>query len=178
MSENPVPRPVVLCVLDGWGHSAETADNAIVQANTPAWDGLMARWPHALLACSGAEVGLPDGQMGNSEVGHMNIGAGRVMLQDLPRIDAAIEDGELTRNPALRHAIARLKETGGTAHLMGLLSPGGVHTHQDQMAALANEIAAAGVPVAVHAFLDGRDTPPTSGLGFASHSLASRPAHA
>jgi 2,3-bisphosphoglycerate-independent phosphoglycerate mutase len=155
MSDRVTPRPVVLAILDGWGHREQCESNAICQAATPNLDRLTRTGPQALIDASETQVGLPSGQMGNSEVGHMNIGAGRVVLQDLPRIDAAIEDGELTRNPALRHAIARLKETGGTAHLMGLLSPGGVHSHQDQMAALANEIAAAGVPVAVHALLDG-----------------------
>ncbi len=168
MSDRVTPRPVVLAILDGWGHREQCESNAICQAATPNLDRLTRTSPQALIDASETQVGLPSGQMGNSEVGHMNLGAGRVVLQDLPRIDDAIEDGELARNPALRHVIARLKETGGTAHLMGLLSPGGVHSHQDQMAALANEIAAAGVPVAVHAFLDGRDTPPRSALGFLS----------
>jgi 2,3-bisphosphoglycerate-independent phosphoglycerate mutase len=166
MSDRVTPRPVVLAILDGWGHREQCESNAICQAATPNLDRLTQTGPQALIDASETQVGLPKGQMGNSEVGHMNLGAGRVVLQDLPRIDDAIEDGELARNTALRHVIARLKETGGTAHLMGLLSPGGVHAHQNQMAALANEIAAAGVPVAVHAFLDGRDTPPRSALGF------------
>ena len=155
-------RPVVLCILDGWGHRAERTDNAIALAATPAYDTLMSKCPHALLETSGAEVGLPAGQMGNSEVGHTNIGAGRVVLQDLPRIDAAIADGTLAQAPALADLIAALKASGGRCHLIGLVSPGGVHSHQDQMAALARIVAGAGVPVAVHAFLDGRDTPPRS----------------
>ena len=126
----------------------------------------MARWPHAHLQASEHYVGLPDGQMGNSEVGHTNLGAGRLVMQDLPRIDAAIASGELARMPALRDFIARLKQTGGTAHLLGLLSPGGVHSHQHQIAALARIVAEAGVPVAVHAFLDGRDTPPKAALSY------------
>lgn len=158
------PKPVVLCILDGWGHRVERENNAIALANTPTWD----RWvgdngqPHALIETSGIDVGLPDGQMGNSEVGHMNIGAGRVVLQDLPQIDAAVASGSLVRRPALQDLIATLKTTGSACHLMGLVSPGGVHSHQDHMVALAHEIASSGVPVKVHAFLDGRDTPPKS----------------
>lgn len=158
-------RPVVLCVLDGWGHRTERSDNAIALAATPAYDHMIATCPHTLLATSGGGVGLPDGQMGNSEVGHTNIGAGRVVLQDLPRIDAAITDGSIATAPALTGLIAALKASGGVCHLMGLVSPGGVHSHQDQMAALARIVAEAGVAVAVHAFLDGRDTPPKSARG-------------
>ncbi|RAU24036.1 2,3-bisphosphoglycerate-independent phosphoglycerate mutase [Paramagnetospirillum kuznetsovii] len=160
------PRPVVLCILDGWGWREDSADNAIAQADTPNWDRFLAAYPHALLASSGLQVGLPDGQMGNSEVGHMNLGAGRVVMQDLPRIDTAVADGSLARNPALTEMIAKVKAKGGTCHLMGLLSPGGVHSHQDHLAALARTIADAGVRVAVHAFLDGRDVPPSSAKGF------------
>jgi 2,3-bisphosphoglycerate-independent phosphoglycerate mutase len=156
------PRPVVLCVLDGWGCRSEPADNAIRAAKTPNWHRFLDTSPHARLQASELYVGLPEGQMGNSEVGHMNLGAGRVVMQDLPRIDRAIEDGSLERNPALIEFIAALKASGGTAHLMGLLSPGGVHSHQRHLAALARLIDAAGVPVRVHAFLDGRDTPPKS----------------
>ncbi len=160
------PKPVVLAILDGWGHRVETTDNAIALANVPTWNRFIATCPHALVETSGLDVGLPDGQMGNSEVGHMNIGAGRVMMQDLPRIDKAIAEGAIKTNPALTDFIAKLKISGGTAHLVGLLSPGGVHSHMDQIAALAALIDAAGVPVAIHALLDGRDTPPSSGLGF------------
>ncbi len=160
------PRPVVLCILDGWGYRAETADNAIALGDTPNWDRLVATCPNSLIETSGLDVGLPHGQMGNSEVGHMNLGAGRVVMQDLPRVDAAVADGSLARNPALTSFIDTLKKTGGTAHLMGLVSPGGVHSHQDHMVALVRTITAAGVPVAVHAFLDGRDTPPASGKEF------------
>ena len=156
------PRPVVLCVLDGWGCRSERADNAILQAKTPNWDRFMRTAPHARLEASELYVGLPQGQMGNSEVGHTNIGAGRVVLQDLPRIDQAIADGSLARSPALAAFIAALGESGGAAHLMGLMSPGGVHSHQDHIAALARLLAEAGIPVKVHAFLDGRDTPPRS----------------
>ncbi len=160
------PRPVVLCILDGWGERAESDHNAIALADTPTWDRLVTQYPTARLDASGLEVGLPDGQMGNSEVGHMNLGAGRVVMQDLPRIDAAAADGSLAANPALRECIAALRESGGACHLMGLMSPGGVHSHQDQMAAIARAVSGAGVPVIVHAFLDGRDTPPSSALGY------------
>jgi 2,3-bisphosphoglycerate-independent phosphoglycerate mutase len=160
------PRPVVLCILDGWGERADAADNAIERAQTPVWHGLLARWPHARLQASEHYVGLPDGQMGNSEVGHTNLGAGRLVLQDLPRIDKAIAAGELATMPALQDFIAKLKASGGVAHVMGLISPGGVHSHQDQIAALARIVAEAGMPVAVHAFLDGRDTPPKSASDF------------
>jgi 2,3-bisphosphoglycerate-independent phosphoglycerate mutase len=166
------PRPVVLCILDGWGAREDGPDNAIALADTPNWDRFMASAPHALLDASEHEVGLPAGQMGNSEVGHMNIGGGRVVLQDLPRIDRAIEDGTLARSPALAEFIGKLKASGGACHLMGLLSPGGVHAHQSHMAALANLVAAAGVPVRVHAFLDGRDTPPSSARGYIQRFLA------
>jgi 2,3-bisphosphoglycerate-independent phosphoglycerate mutase len=171
------PRPVVLCILDGWGWREQREDNAIALANTPNWDGLLARYPHALLKTSGLAVGLPDGQMGNSEVGHMNLGAGRVVMQDLPRIDTAVADGSLATNPVLLKMIATLKANGGTLHLMGLLSPGGVHSHQDHIAALARTISDAGVPVAIHAFLDGRDTPPSSAKEFLERFLADVKGH-
>jgi 2,3-bisphosphoglycerate-independent phosphoglycerate mutase len=132
----PRPRPVVLCILDGWGERPAADDNAIEQAKTPVWHRLMARWPHAQLEASEHFVGLPDGQMGNSEVGHTNIGAGRVVMQDLPRIDAAIRSGELAAMPPLRDFISRVKAGGGIVHLIGLMSPGGVHSHQRQTAAI------------------------------------------
>ena len=160
------PRPVVLCILDGWGERAATDDNAVADAKAPVWRELMRRAPHALIDASEHHVGLPDGQMGNSEVGHMNIGAGRVVMQELPRIDQAIADGSLAGNPALAEFLRKLKASGGRCHMLGLLSPGGVHSHQKHMAALAKLVAAAGVPVAIHALLDGRDTPPSSARGF------------
>ena len=166
MEKRSTARPVVLCVLDGWGQRSERADNAIAEARTPVWDALVEKYPHALLNTSGLDVGLPAGQMGNSEVGHMNLGAGRAVLQDLPRIDAAIADGSLARSPELTDMIEKLRQSGGRCHLMGLLSPGGVHSHQDHMAALINILSAAGVAVTLHAFLDGRDTPPSSAAGF------------
>ncbi len=163
---NSRPRPLVLCILDGWGERQKADDNAIEIARAPNWHCLKARWPHAQLQASEHYVGLPDGQMGNSEVGHTNIGAGRLVLQDLPRIDAAIAEGKLASMPVLRGFIAKLKESRGTAHLIGLMSPGGVHSHQRQIAALARILADAGVPVAVHAFLDGRDTPPKAAASY------------
>jgi 2,3-bisphosphoglycerate-independent phosphoglycerate mutase len=165
-------RPVVLCILDGWGHGKASDSNAIALADTPAWDGLLADNPHSLIDASGGEVGLPDGQMGNSEVGHMNIGAGRVMMQDLPRINATIADGRLAAAPALVSLIDALKTSGGTCHLMGLLSPGGVHSHQAHIVALAEILSKAGIPVAIHAMLDGRDTPPRSAEAFMTTFLA------
>jgi 2,3-bisphosphoglycerate-independent phosphoglycerate mutase len=165
----------VLCILDGWGEREETDFNAIAAADTPVWDRLRATCPRARLDSSGGEVGLPDGQMGNSEVGHTNIGAGRVVRQDLPRIDAAAADGSLAKAPMLAAFIEALKNSGGTAHLMGLISPGGVHSHQDQITGLANILADAGIPVAVHAFLDGRDTPPSSGRGYMEDFLGAAP---
>src|SRR3569832_751110 len=123
-------RPVMLVVLDGWGWREEKADNAVRQAHTPTFDRLWGHGPHALLHTSGKDVGLPDGQMGNSEVGHLNLGAGRVVMQDLPRIGHAIADGSIASLPALAELMGKLKASGGTCHLMGLVSPGGVHSHQ------------------------------------------------
>ena len=155
-------RPVMLVVLDGWGWREETADNAVRQARTPTFDRLWTAGPHAFLRTSGRDVGLPPGQMGNSEVGHLNIGAGRVVMQDLPRIGDAVASGEINKAPALTGLIAALKKSGGTCHLIGLVSPGGVHSHQDHAAALAKFLTDAGVPTVVHAITDGRDTPPQS----------------
>ena len=142
-------KPFVLCILDGWGERKARDHNAIALAHTPTWDRLRATCPTARLQASAGDVGLPEGQMGNSEVGHMSLGGGRVVMQDLPRIDAAIADGSLARRPALTDFIGRLRDGGGVCHLMGLLSPGGVHSHQNQMAALARLVGCAGVPVAV-----------------------------
>ena len=165
--DKPVkPRPVVLCILDGWGYRPETDDNAIALAATPVYDRLMETCPQALLKTSGTAVGLPGGQMGNSEVGHLNLGAGRVVDQDIRRVDAAIADGALAAKPALTRLIERLQDSGGVCHLLGLVSPGGVHSHQDHIAALAGILDAAGVRVAIHAFLDGRDTPPAAATGY------------
>jgi 2,3-bisphosphoglycerate-independent phosphoglycerate mutase len=156
------PRPAVLCILDGWGHRPDPKDNAILDARTPNYHKLIATCPQGLIDASETFVGLPKGQMGNSEVGHMNLGAGRVAVPDMPRIDKAVEDGSLPRNKILTELVATLKKSGKACHLMGLASPGGVHAHQDHLIALANDIAGGGVTVWVHAFLDGRDTPPRS----------------
>ncbi len=156
------PRPLVLCILDGWGHSESTNDNAILEANTPRWDALSSQYPHSLLATSGEAVGLPEGQMGNSEVGHMNIGSGRVVMQELPRIDHSIRTGALASNPELIRFAESLKKTGGACHLVGLMSPGGVHAHERHVIALAGVLATEGIKVYIHAITDGRDTPPSS----------------
>jgi 2,3-bisphosphoglycerate-independent phosphoglycerate mutase len=150
----------MLVVLDGWGWREERADNAVLLARTPNFDALWQAGPRAWLRTSGADVGLPEGQMGNSEVGHLNLGAGRVVMQDLPRIDAAIADGTIGQLPALTGFIEALRASGGVCHLLGLVSPGGVHSHQAHAGALARLLAAASVPVRLHAFTDGRDTPP------------------
>ena len=169
-------RPVMLAILDGWGLRDDPADNAVRQARTPTFDRLWAAGPHSRLHTSGLDVGLPPGQMGNSEVGHLNIGAGRVVMQELPRINNAVESGEIARAPALMTFIARLKESGGTCHLMGLVSNGGVHAHQDHAVGLAKILANAGVPTVVHVFTDGRDTPPESGNGFVTEFIKALPA--
>ena len=169
-------KPVVLCILDGWGLSETREANAPVLADTPHFDRLMATCPHATLITHGPDVGLPIGQMGNSEVGHTNIGAGRVVAMDLGRIDLAIEDGSFAANDGLRRFIARLEETGGTAHLMGVVSDGGVHGHLRHVVTAAEIIAAAGVPVVLHAVTDGRDVLPRSAPDFFSGLEDSLPA--
>jgi 2,3-bisphosphoglycerate-independent phosphoglycerate mutase len=159
----PAVRPVVLVILDGFGCREATPDNAIARAKKPNWDGLIAACPHTAIDASGLAVGLPRGQMGNSEVGHLNIGAGRVIYQDYTRIDHAIETGEFARNAALSGAVATAKARGTALHVLGLVSPGGVHSHERQIAAMVEMAATGGAPrVLVHAFLDGRDTPPKS----------------
>ncbi|WP_374358233.1 2,3-bisphosphoglycerate-independent phosphoglycerate mutase [Thermomonas sp.] len=157
------PKPVMLLILDGWGHREEVEDNALAQADLPNWRHLLATCPHTLVHTEGRHVGLPDGQMGNSEVGHMNLGAGRIVYQDLTRVDAAIEDGSFFVNAELNAACRDAIAHDGTLHVMGLLSPGGVHSHEAHIFAMLDLAHRAGVPrVAVHAFLDGRDTPPQS----------------
>ena len=160
-------KPVMLLILDGWGYRKEiTPDNAIEQGHTPNWHRCLKEYPHCLVQTSGLAVGLPEGQMGNSEVGHTNLGAGRVVMQDLPKIDLAIKDGSLKKNPVLLKLIEKLKENGKTCHLMGLMSPGGVHSSQHHIVALAGILNEHGIKTDVHAFLDGRDTPPESAAGF------------
>jgi len=165
-------RPVVLVVLDGWGYRPEREGNAIALARTPTWNALWGRYPRTLLEASGLRVGLPEGQMGNSEVGHLNLGAGRVVMQDLVRIGAAVADGSFFANPALVDACRRVKASGGTLHLMGLVGDGGVHAIDRHLFALIDLAEREGVArVAIHALLDGRDTLPQSALGYMRQTL-------
>jgi len=173
-----IPKPVVLCILDGWGLSDDTVANAPYLADTPTFDAIMSRGPHARLITHGPDVGLPSGQMGNSEVGHTNIGAGRVVAMDLGQIDLSIEDGSFFDLRALRDFIATLKKTGGTAHLMGLVSDGGVHGHLTHILAAAKAVTDAGVPVALHAVTDGRDVAPKSAYGYLGELQENLPAGA
>ncbi len=155
--------PTVLLILDGWGHREETTDNAIANGHTPTWDRLWHSAPHTLISSSGEDVGLPTGQMGNSEVGHMSLGSGRVVFQNISRIDQAIADGSFDDNPAYTGAIDKALAAYGAVHIMGLLSPGGVHSHEQQiMAAIKLAAGRGATKVYLHAFLDGRDTPPRS----------------
>ena len=159
-------QPVALVVLDGWGWRAERDGNAIALADTPNWDRLIATSPHTLLDASGLAVGLPDGQMGNSEVGHLNLGAGRVVPQDLVRINQSIESGDFFSLPAITDLARHVERTGGTVHLIGLLGPGGVHAMDSHLVAAIRAMVRHEAPrVAIHGFLDGRDTPPMSAAG-------------
>ncbi|HLT04422.1 MAG TPA: 2,3-bisphosphoglycerate-independent phosphoglycerate mutase, partial [Pseudomonas sp.] len=159
----PTPKPLVLMILDGFGHSDRPEYNAIHAASTPVYDRLRATQPHGLISGSGMDVGLPDGQMGNSEVGHMNLGAGRVVYQDFTRVTKAIRDGEFFENPAICAAVDKAVAAGKAVHIMGLLSDGGVHSHQDHLVAMAELAVRRGAEkIYLHAFLDGRDTPPRS----------------
>jgi 2,3-bisphosphoglycerate-independent phosphoglycerate mutase len=173
-----VPTPMMLVIMDGWGWREESAYNAVRLARTPFFDHLWQTYTHSFLRASGVDVGLPDGQMGNSEVGHLNIGAGRVVMQELPRINQAIKDGSVANAPALTGLIAALKASRGTCHLLGLVSSGGVHAHQNHAAAIANLLAEAGVGVAVHVLTDGRDTAPSSALDYVAAFEKSLPAQA
>lgn len=168
-------RPVMLMILDGWGWRDEASNNAVRLARTPNFDRFWASSPHAFLRTSGSDVGLPDGQMGNSEVGHLNLGAGRVVMQDLPRINQAVEDGSLKQALEASGLIAKLKASGGTCHLLGLVSPGGVHAHQDHAVALAKLLVEAGIPAVIHVFTDGRDTPPRSAADYVAALEAALP---
>jgi 2,3-bisphosphoglycerate-independent phosphoglycerate mutase len=157
------PKPLVLIILDGFGHSDNPESNAIMAANTPVYDHLRATQPNGLISGSGMDVGLPDGQMGNSEVGHMNLGAGRVVYQDFTRVTKAIRDGEFFDNPTITAAVDKAVSAGKAVHIFGLLSDGGVHSHQDHLVAMAELAAQRGAErIYLHAFLDGRDTPPKS----------------
>jgi 2,3-bisphosphoglycerate-independent phosphoglycerate mutase len=161
-----IPRPLVLVILDGFGERAETEDNAVRLATTPALDSLYARYPHTTIGTSGPDVGLPEGQMGNSEVGHLNFGAGRIAMMDITRIDRSVGDGTLAENPVIRGQIDAAKRTGGRLHLLGLLSDGGVHSSIDHLLALVDLAHGRDVPVVVHAFLDGRDVQPRTAPGY------------
>lgn len=172
--------PTILCILDGWGIAPSSKNNGISSAYTPTWDHFMQTYPHACLQASELFVGLPSGQMGNSEVGHMTMGAGRIILQDLPRIDVSLgyqstfagKDEKLISNPKFTNFIKTLEKTGGACHVMGLLSPGGVHSHQSHLEAIVNILNQANIPVHVHAILDGRDTPPQSAYDFVKEFMA------
>ncbi|MEP6808491.1 MAG: 2,3-bisphosphoglycerate-independent phosphoglycerate mutase, partial [Chloroflexota bacterium] len=166
MSAEPArPRPVVLCVLDGFGLSDDPARNALLAARIPTWDRLTAEWPMCRLEASGEAVGLPAGQMGNSEVGHLNLGAGFLVVQDLPRISAAVADGTFFTNPVLVAAVGHAIEHGTRLNLLALVGPGGVHAVDEHVLAMIELAADAGLPpsrVLLHAMTDGRDTPPRS----------------
>ena len=170
-----VPKPVVLCILDGWGLGPVREWDAPALAKTPSFDALMATCPHSTLTTFGPDVGLPSGQMGNSEVGHTNIGAGRVVAMDLGAIDLAVEDGSFAVNVGLLEFAAKVKHAGGTAHLMGVVSDGGVHGHISHVLAACRALTDLGVPVALHAITDGRDVPPSSAAGFMAQLVAGLP---
>ncbi|MEG3030638.1 MAG: 2,3-bisphosphoglycerate-independent phosphoglycerate mutase, partial [Oscillospiraceae bacterium] len=161
-------KPLLLCILDGFGWVPEKAyGNAIVGANTPNLDRMFSEYPYTTIGASGMDVGLPDGQMGNSEVGHTNIGAGRIVYQELTRISKSIKDGDFFENQALKDAVASAKTSGKALHLIGLLSNGGVHSHNEHLYGLLELAKKAGLTeVYVHAIMDGRDVPPDSGKGF------------
>ena len=175
MGARMTKRPVILCILDGWGLSERPDQSAPARARTPHFDRLLATCPNATLKTFGPAVGLPEGQMGNSEVGHMNIGAGRVVWMDLGLINKAIADGTFAEEPALTEWIAGIKTSGGRAHLMGVISDGGVHGHLDHLLAAARAVTEAGVKVIVHAIADGRDVAPRSAEGFVEALVAGLP---
>jgi len=171
------PKPVVLCILDGWGIGQTTTGNAPALARTPHFDTIMTG-PNAQLLTHGNDAGLPKGQMGNSEVGHTNIGAGRVVAMDLGQIELSIEDGSFAQADAIKAFITTMKNTGGTAHLMGVVSDGGVHGHVDHIIAAATALDAAGIPTVIHTMTDGRDVAPKSAHGFMAHLTANLPERA
>src|SRR2546423_9922351 len=161
------PKPLLLVILDGWGYRAEREANAIALAKKPNYDKLLREYPNTLIHTSGRYVGLPNGQMGNSEVGHLNIGAGRVIYMDITKIDLMIENGDFFSNPVLLEGIKNARRGGRQLQLCGLLSDGGVHSHQNHLYALLRMARQNGVDrVFVHCFMDGRDTLPTSGAGY------------
>ena len=156
-------RTIALIILDGWGYREDAKDNAVAKAKKPFFDELWKKYPHSLLEASGEFVGLPDGQMGNSEIGHMTIGAGKVIDTDLVRITKAIKDGSFAKNPAFKALFDHVKKNNSTLHVQGLLSDGGVHSHQEHLYAFLKVAKDAGIKrVAIHAFTDGRDTAPQS----------------
>ena len=165
-SNNALGGPLVLVILDGFGERPPAEDNAITRARTPRYTALRARYPHTTIGTSGPDVGLPPGQMGNSEVGHLNFGAGRIAQMDISRIDCAVADGTLVKNPVIRSAIDAAKKNGGRIHLLGLVSNGGVHSSLEHLLALIDGIEGDDIPIVVHAFLDGRDTSPKSAHRF------------
>jgi 2,3-bisphosphoglycerate-independent phosphoglycerate mutase len=161
------PKPLVLVILDGWGYRAETKANAIALARKPTYDRLLREYPNTLIHTSGPFVGLPEGQMGNSEVGHLNMGAGRIVHMDITRIDLMIQNGEFFSHPVLAEAMKNARDGARKLHLFGLLSDGGVHSRQEHLYALLKMAKQQGVDrVFVHAFMDGRDTLPTNGAGY------------
>lgn len=178
MTEKPV-RPVALIILDGWGIREMKEANAVVLGETPNYDRWNAMHERCVLDASGMAVGLPEGQMGNSEVGHLNLGAGRIIYQDFTRINLAIEDGSLARNHVLADALSAVKARGGKLHLIGLFSDGGVHSHVNHLNALIDIANDADIAPVLHLITDGRDTPPESGIGFARNleALAEQPRH-
>ncbi|MGH1376619.1 MAG: 2,3-bisphosphoglycerate-independent phosphoglycerate mutase [Alphaproteobacteria bacterium] len=178
MSEfTPKKKPVVLCILDGWGIGDGGEFDAIATANTPCYDAMMSDYPNSTLTTFGGQVGLPDGQMGNSEVGHMNIGAGRVVMQFLPRVTKAFSNGEVAQDKAMQSLAIDLKNSGKACHVMGLLSDGGVHAHMDHIIELAKIMGEQGVPTHIHGFTDGRDCPPQSGKAFVESTEAQISGH-
>jgi len=165
--KNNAKAPLALVILDGWGQADCSPDNAVCQAETPVLDRLFEEFPHTSLGASGLDVGLPDGQMGNSEVGHLNIGAGRIVYQDLTRISKSIKDGDFFTNQVMLEGMKQVRERGGKLHLCGLLSDGGVHSHNTHLYALVEMARQQGIgEICIHAFMDGRDTPPKSGAGY------------
>jgi 2,3-bisphosphoglycerate-independent phosphoglycerate mutase len=171
----PAPKPVVLCILDGWGIGPDPATSAPAQAHVPTFNHLWSTCPHATLTTFGPDVGLPTGQMGNSEVGHTNIGAGRVVAMDLGAIDLAVEDGSFAANPEVTAFAAKVKAAAGTAHLLGIVSDGGVHGHISHIVAACRTLTALGVHVALHAITDGRDVAPSSAAGYVAQLSAALP---